>query len=82
MQGISKYNIGRWKQRISNYEAGVIEYWLGDLMEKLHYKRKLQTKYSMECFSQFYQWYNFKYFYYDSFEKIVLKINISTHNYY
>ena len=69
MDGISKDNIGRWQKRISKYEAGVIEYWLGDIMEKLNYRRKLQSKFSMDCFSKFYQWYNFKYFYYDSFKK-------------
>ena len=38
--GISKDNVGQWQNRISNFEAGVIEYWLGDIMDKLNYKKK------------------------------------------
>ena len=68
MIGISQENIGRWKHRISKFEAGVIEYWLGDIMDKLNYKKKIKSEYSMDCFSTFYQWYNYKYFYYDSFK--------------
>ena len=67
--GISKDNIGRWQNRISNFEAGVIEYWLGDIMDKLNYKKKIKPKHSLDSFSKFYEWYNYKYFYFDSFKK-------------
>lgn len=67
MKGISSQNLGRWRQRISAEEAMIIEFWFGSEMEKNGYQREYSEVDAANAFSKFYDWYNNKYFYFDSF---------------
>ncbi len=68
-QGVSSQNTGRWPNRISQYEAGVIEYWMHEVMRYWGYETAISPDLAMAAFADFYNWYNCKYFYYDSFAK-------------
>ena len=67
MSGISPQNVGRWRERIRDEEAMIIEFWLGDEMERHGYQRQFSDANAVLAFSNFYDWYNTKYFYSDSF---------------
>lgn len=64
---ISNDHVGKWKDRISDFEAQVIEFWVGDAMEEWGYERYYTHSQCSESFGEFYKWYNCKYFHYDSF---------------
>ena len=66
-KGVSSTNVGRWRERISHFEAAVIEFWMQDVMDKWGYKREITAVDAMNAFSEFYNWYNCRYFYHDSF---------------
>ncbi len=66
--GISGENLGKWKTRISDNEAMIIEYWLGDVMDRWDYRKAFSPVESQRAFSEFYNWYNCKYFFSDSFK--------------
>jgi hypothetical protein len=66
-KGVSSTNVGRWRERISHFEAAVIEFWMQDVMDKWGYKRGITGVDYMNAFSEFYDWYNCRYFYHDSF---------------
>jgi hypothetical protein len=66
--GVSKNNIGRWKDRINKKEAMVIEYIMHDLIVKNGYELFYDEVDSQREFSNFYEWYNCNYFYHDSFK--------------
>lgn len=66
--GISSENIGKWKERISKDEAMVIEYWLKDVMDFWGYSLEYDDLEKQKAFSSFYEWYNCKYFYHDTFK--------------
>ena len=65
--GISNKNVGTWRNRISNSSAKIIEYWLADVMEYWGYKCEFKQVDSQIEFSKFYELYNCKFFYHDSF---------------
>jgi len=65
--GVSKQNIGAWKDRISVNSAKVIEYWMADVMEYWGYMPEFSHDDAQSEFSKFYEKYNCKYFYYDSY---------------
>jgi len=67
--GISSQNIGKWKERISIEQAKVIEYWMADVMSFWHYNLEFSCASSQIEFSKFYEKYNCKYFYHDSFSQ-------------
>ena len=67
--GISSEHVGKWKQRISEKEAMIIEFWLDDIMRLWGYESEFGYKDRQSAFSEFYDWYNSKYFYHDSFSK-------------
>lgn len=67
MSGISKHNLGRWEERISEEEAMIIEYWLKDVMKIWGYDMRFPIESSQKAFSDFYTWYNCEYFYHDTF---------------
>lgn len=67
--GVSSTNVGRWRERISHFEAAVIEFWMQDVMDEWGYKRAINSVDAMNAFSEFYNWYNCRYFYHDSFAK-------------
>ena len=66
-RGISSENIGRWRERISEQEAQVIEFWLEDFMTHFRYDPCYNRNISANAFADFYSWYNTRYFYKDSF---------------
>jgi len=65
---ISSQQVGKWKQRIAEKEAKIIEYWLADSMKLWGYEPEYRYKDSQAAFSEFYDWYNCEYFYHDSFQ--------------
>ena len=67
IEGISTENVGRWTERISEFEVGVIEFWLQDVMKFFDYEFSMNSDKASTLFSEFYKWYNCRYFYRDSF---------------
>lgn len=67
--GISSENIGQWKKRITSETTKVIEYWMADVMNDWGYVPEYEILNSQIEFSKFYEKYNCKYFYNDSFRK-------------
>lgn len=65
--GISNKNVGAWRNRISDASVKIIEYWMADVMEYWGYKCEFQLLDRQAEFSNFYESYNCKYFYHDSF---------------
>lgn len=66
-RGISAKNLGRWSERITESEVGVIEFWLRDVMGDWDYQNSLDPDAAAAYFADFYEWYNCQYFYVDSF---------------
>ena len=67
--GISAENLGRWKERLSSEDIGVIEFWLHNEMKHWGYPLSLDSKTTFQSFSKFYDWYNCEYFFHDSFKE-------------
>ena len=67
IDGISSENVGRWNERISEFEVGVIEFWLQDVMNFFDYEFSMTSNKASILYSDFYKWYNCRYFYRDSF---------------
>lgn len=67
--GISNKNAGRWKERISAEEALIIEYWCKDEMAGFGYTCDSNLGKAQESFADFYNWYNSRYFFNDSFKR-------------
>jgi len=65
--GISDKNVGRWLERISPYEAAVIEGWMNRVMDDWGYKKVFKKSDHLRALEEFYAWYNCRYFYRDSF---------------
>jgi hypothetical protein len=61
-------NIGRWPQRILEKEARILEFYLGDLMERFGYERAFAARDALPALGEFYKWMNYKYFYFDRFQ--------------
>jgi hypothetical protein len=66
-QGVSKQNKGRWRERISEREAATIEFFLEDQMEEWGYESVFDIKQKSVASSEFYEFYNYNYFYFDRF---------------
>ena len=66
--GINNKNNNRWQERISEEEAKVIEFHLGDLMEKFDYKRCFDRFEALVSASNFYEWKNYKFYFNDRFK--------------
>jgi hypothetical protein len=65
--GISEESVGRWKDRITKFEASVIEGWMATSMASWGYPLEYGHDEHVRALSDFYSWYNSKYFYRDSF---------------
>lgn len=65
--GVSTKNLGRWYERITEGDVGVIEFWLRDVMDDWDYQTSLDPDTAAAHFADFYDWYNCQYFYADSF---------------
>jgi hypothetical protein len=70
LRKVSARNVGRWRQRISEFEAQVIEFHLGDVMEQHGYAREFAPADSARAASEFYKWTNYQYFFKDSFPRL------------
>jgi len=64
---VTSKNVGRWRERITDFEAMVIEFHLREFMEKQGYPLAFQLLESARAASEFYKWTNTQYFYKDSF---------------
>lgn len=66
---ISSKNVNRWKDRINKSEAQLIEFHFQNEMKKFNYKLNYNPK-KLDCkiLTEFYEWTNYNYFYYDSFK--------------
>jgi hypothetical protein len=67
--GISGENAGAWRKRISEDEAKVIEYWCEREMLDWGYAVEFDAIERQKAFAQFYEWYNCRYFFSDSFSR-------------
>lgn len=64
---ITRQNVARWRDRITEFEAKVIEFHLGDLMERHGYELAFAHSEAAAAASEFYKWTNYKFFFNDSF---------------
>lgn len=64
---VTARNVGRWRERIDEFEAKVIEFHLGDLMEARGYARAFPEADSALAAAEFYKWANTRYYFKDSF---------------
>jgi hypothetical protein len=64
---VTARNVGRWHERITNDEAQVIEFHLGDVMDKFGYQRAFSGDACARAAADFYRWSNYRYFFKDSF---------------
>ncbi|MCJ8345483.1 hypothetical protein MJH12_08080, partial [bacterium] len=55
--------VNRWKERIDDHEAKVIEFYGSELMRKWGYDLSFSQKESSEAASKHYKWHNFSQFY-------------------
>ncbi|MEM7463116.1 MAG: sulfotransferase [Pseudomonadota bacterium] len=67
--GVSTQNVGRWRERISEKEAMIIEYWMESEMKSAGYETVFPVKDCKKAFGEFYAWYNSNYFFRDAFSK-------------
>jgi len=67
---VSNKNIGRWVERISEDEAKVIEFHLGELMKQFSFNLKFDHNDSAIVAAEFYKWQNYKYFFSDRFQSL------------
>lgn len=65
--GISNENTGAWRKRISEDETKVIEYWCEREMLDWGYPLEFDAIERQKAFAAFYEWYNCRYFFSDSF---------------
>jgi hypothetical protein len=66
--GVSAQNVGRWTTRITDFEAQVIEFHLGDVMGQYGYQAIFSQA---QCGAAAAEWYarkNYKYYFHDPFE--------------
>lgn len=64
---VSARNVGRWRERITDFEAQVIEFHLGQHMEQFGYRCEFAPADRARAASEFYKWSNYAYFFKDSF---------------
>jgi len=67
MVGVSKQNIARWKKRISEEEAMIIEFAFHGVMEQFGYLSEFSAKESSRAFAEYYKWSNYHYYFHDPF---------------
>jgi hypothetical protein len=67
--GIINENVNAWRRRISADEAKIIEFWCGGEMRDWGYEPAFSADEQQTAFAAFYEWYNCRYFFSDSFSK-------------
>lgn len=65
--GVSAENLGRWRERITESEAALVEGWMADVMHYWGYHPEYEKNAQLRSIANFYAWYNCKYFFKDSF---------------
>ena len=55
----STQNVGKWKERINDEEAKLIEYHFGELMKYFKYKTFYSEEECMDAATEHYKWYNY-----------------------
>ena len=65
--GVSSSKVGAWRSRVSESSIKIIEYWLAKEMDVWGYQLEFSETQSHKEFSRFYEQYNSRYFYSDSF---------------
>ena len=66
---ISSKNVDRWRERINEQEAKIIEFYFKEEMKKYGYKLSFKNfEKNISNITDFYEWTNYNYFYYDSFK--------------
>lgn len=64
---VTSKNVGRWRERITEFEAQVIEFHMAEVMGRWGYRLDYPFLESARSASEFYNWTNNRYFYKDSF---------------
>ncbi len=67
MRGISGVNIGRWRERIGEVEAQVIEHCFGELLDAFGYQATSTADEQARAVADFYRWANYRYFFSDPY---------------
>lgn len=70
MSAIRNININRWKERITEWEAQLIEFYFRDEMTQYGYELTHTLQAQSIAASKFYEWSNYKYFYFDHFNTL------------
>ncbi len=66
---ISSKNVNRWRERINESEAKIIEFYFKDELKKYKYKiSNSNIKKNIRAITDFYEWTNYNFFYHDSFK--------------
>jgi len=68
-KSISNKHVDKWKDRISEKEAQIIEFYFKDVMEKYGYSINYPIDELADSTSDFYKWYNYRYFFRDRFKE-------------
>lgn len=55
----SNVNVGRWRERTTEDEICLIEYYFGDIMEHFGYRTEYPVARRMDAATRHYKWYNF-----------------------
>ncbi len=58
-EGASSVNVGRWRERIEEGDAMLIEYHFKELMDYFGYKRSFHIKDTQNAAKEHYKWHNF-----------------------
>jgi hypothetical protein len=56
---VSDSNVARWKQRITEHEAKLIEYYYSDIMKYFDYKLEYTAKEQAQAAMKHYKWFNY-----------------------
>jgi len=67
---VTAENISKWRERISDFEAKVIEFHLESEMNEYGYLRAFNEREQAEAAAEFYKWANYEYFFKDSFSAL------------
>lgn len=58
-RGASQANVNRWRDRISDEDAALIEFHFRDIMEPFGYEVQFDTKTQQQAATKHYKWFNF-----------------------
>jgi hypothetical protein len=59
-ENVSKTQVGRWKERIDQHEAALMEFHFSFVMEKYGYQSEFSHKEQAIAASRHYEWMNFQ----------------------